>query len=139
MKFSIAILLTALLSFAASLYLPWWSIAICAFLVSVIIRQSSLLSFLAAFFSLIMLWGIHAAIIDVQNHQLLSSRVAAIFPLGGSSLLLLMVTAFIGGIVAGLSALCGSYTYSQKRISNPGLHSRAYKTVGKNKLEKQPA
>jgi len=35
--------------------------------------------------------------------------VATILPLGGSSFVLILLTAFIGGLVAGLSALTGSY------------------------------
>ena len=57
MKFFVSLLLTALLSFAAGLYLPWWSIAIAAFIVAALIPQSAVKSFLTGFTALFLLWG----------------------------------------------------------------------------------
>ena len=52
MKFFTSILLTALLSFAACLYLPWWSIAVVAFMVAALIPQKPGKAFLTAFIAL---------------------------------------------------------------------------------------
>lgn len=57
MKFFVSLLLTALLSFAACLYLPWWSIALAAFLVAALVPQKPFRSFLAGFAALFLLWG----------------------------------------------------------------------------------
>ena len=55
MKFFVSLLLTALLSFAACLYLPWWSIALAAFLVAALVPQKPFRSFLAGFAALFLL------------------------------------------------------------------------------------
>ena len=109
MKFIVSLLLTALLSFAAGLYLPWWSIAICAFVVSVLIIQQPFRAFLAGFGGVFLLWLVLSWAIDVANNEILSYKIAQIFPLGGISFLLILVTAIVGGLVGGLAALSGSY------------------------------
>jgi hypothetical protein len=109
MKFIVSVLLTALLCFAAGLYLPWWSIAICAFIVSALIIQQPFKAFLAGFAGVFLLWLIFSWSLDAANDQILSHRIAQIFPLGGVSFLLIVVTALIGGLVGGLAALSGSY------------------------------
>jgi hypothetical protein len=109
MKFIVSVLLITLLSFAAGLYLPWWSIAVCAFIVSILIVQPPLRSFLAGFAAGFLLWLIFSWIIDSANSHILSRRIAAIFPLGGIPFLLILITAFIGGLVAGMAALSGTY------------------------------
>ena len=109
MKFIISLLLTALLSFTAGLYLPWWSIALCAFVVAALILQQPLRAFLAGFLGVFLLWLIFSWSIDASNNQILSHRIAQIFPLGGISFLLILITAMVGGLVSGLAALSGSY------------------------------
>ena len=109
MKFIVSLLLTALLSFAAGLYLPWWSIAVCAFIVSVLIIQQPFRAFLAGFGGVFLLWLIFSWWVDAANDQILSHKIAQVFPLGGVSFFLILVTALVGGLVGGLAALSGSY------------------------------
>lgn len=109
MKFIVSILLIAILSFALGLYLPWWSLALVAFIVAALIHQRAGKAFLSGFLGLFLLWGILAFIIDQNNQHLLSVKIAELLPLGGSSFLLILVTAFIGGLVAGLAAMAGSF------------------------------
>jgi hypothetical protein len=111
MKFYVSIVLIALLSYAAGLFpvLPWWSFAICTLVVAVTIPQRPFKSFISGFIALFLLWGILSFIIDNNNQHLLSTKVANILPLNGSFVLLIGITAFIGGLVGGLSALTGSY------------------------------
>ncbi|PZR22375.1 MAG: hypothetical protein DI535_26345 [Citrobacter freundii] len=115
MKFISALLLTALLSFVLGLYLPWWSLAIVAFLVGVLIHQKAGRSFLAGFLALFLLWGFLALWIDIRNTHILSARVSELIGLGNSSMLLILITAFIGGLVAGFAAMSGSYFRSGKK------------------------
>lgn len=117
MKFISSIFLTALLSFSASLFLPWWIIAITAFIVALVIPLRPGFSFLAGFLALFLLWGLQAFFIDAGNHHILSEKVARLLPLGGSFAALILVSAFIGGIVAGMAALTGSLT--RKITSSP--------------------
>jgi hypothetical protein len=116
MKFLVAFILTALLGFAAALFFPWWIIAVAAFVVAIVIDQRPAAAFLAAFLALFTLWAGQALLIDVRNEHLLSTRVASILPLGGSYIAVIIVTAFIGGFVAGLAALTASF--SRKRPRN---------------------
>lgn len=113
MKFIAALLLTALLSFVACLYLPWWSIAITSFLVAVLIHQKPGKAWLAGFLGLFLLWTILAYWKDVLNDGILSHRIAEILPLGGSSFMLILITGFVGALVGGVAALSGSYLRKQ--------------------------
>ena len=109
MKFIISVLLVALLSFVACLFADWWSIALAALLVSLCIHQPPLKSFLTGFIALLLLWGILAWAIDAGNNHLLSHKMASILPFGGSSAVMIVVTALIGALVGGCAALTGSY------------------------------
>lgn len=107
MKFIVSILLTMVLSFALSLYIPWYAIAIAALLVGVAIPQSGWKSFWSGFIGVFACWTIVSFIINSQNGQLLSTKMAHLFPLQGEPLLLILVGAFIGGLVGGMASLTG--------------------------------
>jgi len=109
MKFVISILLTMIVSFASGLYLPFWSVALVSFLVAVFIYQKPGMAWLAGFVGIFLLWGALAWWIDVQNDSILSHRMATLFPLGGSSALLIVVSSVVGAIIGGLAALSGSF------------------------------
>lgn len=109
MKFLVSILLIALLSFALGLEFPWWSLAVAAFVVAALIHQRAGKSFLSGFLGVFLLWGILAFIIDQRNQQTLSRKIAELFSLGEGSLLLILITALVGGLVAGFAAMSGSY------------------------------
>ncbi|GAC1441692.1 MAG: hypothetical protein NVSMB63_09440 [Sediminibacterium sp.] len=116
MKFITALLLTPLLAFAAGLYsnLPWWSFAITSFIVSVAVHQRAGKAFVAGFAGLFLLWVILASLQDNANEHLLSTKVAQMLPLGGSYIILLLITGIIGGLVSGLAALAGSFLRQPK-------------------------
>ena len=108
MKFIVSVLLIALLSLAFCLYLPWWTIAIVAFTVTSLIPQNPVRAFLAGFLALFLLWGTLAWTISSNNEHLLAKKVAMILKMG-SPAILIVATALIGALVAGLAALAGSY------------------------------
>lgn len=108
MRFLLATLLIALLSYIAGLFLPWWSIALAAFLVALIIRPSIGMSFLAGFTGIFLLWALVSLWIDIENEHILSHKIAQLFPLGGSSALLILVTALVGALVGGFAAMSGA-------------------------------
>jgi hypothetical protein len=116
MKFIIAFLLTALLSFAIGLFeiFPWWTFAICAFIVALAVHQKPWKAFVAAFFALAILWGGLAFYKDFKNEHILSTKIANVLPLGGSYIVLILVTALVGGLVAGFAAMSGSYLRKKK-------------------------
>lgn len=114
MKFLLATLLTASLAFIAGLFLPWWSIALVAFLVALLLIQNIGKGFLSGFAGIFILWGLLAFWIDIKNESILSHKIAQLFPLEGSSLLMILITALVGGIVGGFAAMAGS---SLRRVS----------------------
>ena len=111
MKLLSAVILTALLAFACGLYgvMPWWSFAITSLIVAMAVHQKPGKAFLSGFIGLFLLWSILAFLKDSANDHLLATKVAQILPLGGSYIVLILVTGVIGGLVAGLAALTGSY------------------------------
>jgi hypothetical protein len=114
MKFIVAILLHAFLAFAIGLYsqFPWWLFIVTSGIVSFFIAQTPAKSFFAGFIGLAALWAGLATGKDVANAHLLSSKVAQILPLGGSYVVLIIVTALVGGLVGGFAALTGAYLRS---------------------------
>jgi hypothetical protein len=112
MKLIVAIILTGLLTFIGGLYMPWWSLAIAAFLVALLIPQRAGKAFLSGFLGVFILWAALAWWIDMKNQGILSGKIAAILPLGGNSILLILVSALVGGLVAGFAAMSGSYLRS---------------------------
>jgi hypothetical protein len=109
MKFIVSVILILLLAFISGLFLPWWGIAIAALLVALIIPQRPWKSFLSGFFAVFLLWVLLAWWIDMKNNGVLSQRMSELLPLGGSRILLILVTGFVGAIVAGFAALTGAY------------------------------
>ncbi len=109
MKFIVSLLLTALLSFVAGLYINWWSIALAAFIVALCIHQKPGKAFLTGFLALFLLWGGLAWCIDSRNNSVLSHRIAQLLPFGGSSFLMIMATGLLAALVAGFASLSGSY------------------------------
>ena len=118
MKAVISTFLIILLSFVACLYFPWWSIAIVAFVVSALIHQKPLISFLGGFIGLFLLWSFLSVYISINNDHILAHRVSLLILKNDSPYLLVLTTGLIGGIVAGFAALTGSYIYAREEIVN---------------------
>jgi hypothetical protein len=132
MKFTLSVLLTVLLAYALGLYLDWWSIAIAAFVVALVLRQRPDMSFAGGSVAILLLWGGYSIFLNQRNGGLLAQKIAFILPLKGNVPLLLFITALVGALVGGLAALTASYLYRQPPLRQP---STAYGTV----LAKQEA
>jgi hypothetical protein len=115
MKFITSIILTALLSFAACLYLPWWSIAVVAFIVAVLIPQHVGKAFIAAFLAIFVLWAGLSFWLSFNNNHLLAHKVSILILKTDSPNLLIIATALIGALVAGFAALSGSFLRTVKK------------------------
>ena len=114
MKFITSLILMSLLSFAACLYFPWWSIAITAFLVALLVQQKAGMAFASAFSALILLWSGLAWWINMENENILSARIGELLGIGNNPFLLILITGVIGGLVAGFAAMSGSFLRSSK-------------------------
>jgi hypothetical protein len=108
MKFIVSVILTALLGFAAGLYLPWWGFAVVAFLIPLVIIQKPYMAFIAGFVALLLLWGGLAWWISTANDHLLAHKISVLVIKADSPLLLVGLTALTGAVVGAFSALSGS-------------------------------
>ncbi|MFT4094329.1 MAG: hypothetical protein QM640_11885 [Niabella sp.] len=109
MKFFLSIIIIALICLVAGLYLPWWSVALVAFLIALLVHQKPLLSFLSGFLGVFILWLLLALFINLANAGILANRVGELLGVGPHAGVLIFVTAFTGGLVAGFAALSASY------------------------------
>lgn len=107
-KFIVAFFLIALLSVAMGMYLPWWSIAVAAFVVGLAIPQKSLPAFLCGFLALFVCWGGMAWRLSSGNEHILAHRISALIIKRDSPQLLMLLTALIGALIGGMSTLTGS-------------------------------
>jgi hypothetical protein len=114
MKFFISLILTILLSFAACVFLPWWSIAIAAFIVAALIPQKPGKAFLTGFIALFLLWGGLSFWMSNNNDHILAHKVSQLILKMDNPILLVLATALIGALVAGFAALAGSYLRKSK-------------------------
>ena len=101
MKFLIQLILIAVLAYLGQLIGPWWMVFIAAGLGGVLVKNKGVASFFAGFLGVAILWFLQVLLIDMANESILSARVAQLFSLN-SSILLVLVTALVGGICGGL-------------------------------------
>ena len=104
-----SILIIGVLSFLVGLYTPWWSLAVVAFIVALLIPQGSLSSFLSGFLGVFLMWLIVASFINAANNSILANRIGEMFGMGQNPALLIFITAFVGGLTGGFAALTASY------------------------------
>lgn len=107
MKFIIKIILVTVLAFIGQLFLPFWVVAVAGILASLIIRTKGFSSFISGFLGVFILWFLSAYLVDNDTSSLLSQKMTTIIPVG-SVFMLILVTAFIGGLAGGFGALTGS-------------------------------
>ena len=100
-------ILILVLSSAAQLDLPWWSLALVAFGVALALAPSGKVGFWAGFVGAALSWVLPAAWLAYQNEGLLAHRVAQLLPLGGSPVALVLATGLVAGLVGGLAGLAG--------------------------------
>lgn len=109
MKFILSLILIALVSFAACLYLPWWSVAVAAFIVAALIPQKPLASFFAGFTAIFILWLALVIFISNANGNVLAHKISLLVLKIDNLVMLMFVTALIGAFLGGLGALTGSF------------------------------
>ncbi len=111
------IFLLAIVCAAVQFFYPWWTMAIAALVFGFVFGQNGIRSFIIGLLGVGVVWFVYAFYLDLNNDNILSSRVAELFGLSGlsdssgisSSILLLLVTALIGGFIGGLSCTSGSF------------------------------
>ena len=112
MKFLAVVILSILLGYLVFIFnsvLPWWSVAIAAFIAGASVPLRPWLSFLAGFAGIFLLWGVLAFLIDSANVGVLSARMAQVLPFKGNTTMLMLATALIGGLLGGCAAITGAF------------------------------
>jgi hypothetical protein len=111
MKFILKIVFTIATAYLMQMYMPWWSVVIAAFVISLILSSNGLSSFFAGFLGVGLLWFFLAWRVDMATESILTEKVAALFSLP-NNFLLILITGVIGGLVGGFGALAGSHLRS---------------------------
>lgn len=107
-QYLLEIALILVLSYGASLYLPWWIIAIVAAIVSFLFNAKTF-SFITGFVAIALLWGSMAFLLSAGNDHILATKMAGILNPDGAigAIGVVVVTALIGGFVGGMGAWTG--------------------------------
>lgn len=111
MKFLVQTVLIAILSLLLQMFLPWWTLAIAAFVVGLVFASSRWKSFFAGLLGVGLLWLVVALYIHYTTGSEVANRVAGMFPTKTTPLLFVL-TSLVGGLVGGFASLTGSiFTY----------------------------
>jgi len=99
-------LIIFIFSLLSGFILPWWMIAIIAFIAAFFTGKTSGKSFWAGSLAVAIAWIILMLIRSIPNQNVLANRVSALFHLPGW-IWIMFVTAMIGGLVGGFAAMSG--------------------------------
>jgi hypothetical protein len=105
MKILATCLVVTALGGLLGLVLPFWSLALAGLVVGGLLRPGGWPAFVGAALGGMLLWGGLAVWADAANAGILSARIAAVF--GASVGMLKLITAVLGGLLAGLGGLLG--------------------------------
>ncbi len=124
MKFFLRFILILVLGFFALKFLPFWSVALVAFAVGLLLSKERKrrmfgknpappFSFWAGFLAMFILWGTMAFLSDHQNASLLSNKIAQLLtqsdqPVAYGSYAMILTSALIGALLGGFGALSGN-------------------------------
>lgn len=106
------LLFIALVSLILQFFLPWWIISPIAFALAAWKANSGKHAFGSAFGAIFLIWLAVAIVKSLANKNILVNRVAEMLTLPQLSInwiLIALITALIGALVAGFSALSGLY------------------------------
>lgn len=98
---------TIILAYVLSLYLPWWSVMIAAFISGCLIPLKKAAVFFIPFIAVALLWIIQSYMLSNANDFILAKKIATLLKLNGNTILLLLVTGVVGGLAAGVSGILG--------------------------------
>ncbi len=107
MKFIIRLLVIAVLCFITAQFMPWWSIIICASLVSFFLPGNNFNVFLSGFLGAGLLWLVMAWKVDMEVASIMSNKIVQLFPIEDTSMLVI-ITGILGGLVGGFAAFTGN-------------------------------
>lgn len=106
-RFFIVLILCAITSYFAIMIMPWWISMLLSFIILLILPMKGGKAFLAAGLGTALAYIIMSMQVDIANEHILSSKMAILFNLP-SYVLMIIITAMIGAVTAGLGAWMAS-------------------------------
>jgi len=126
--FWIKVAVIATCSLILTLWLPWYMIAVVAFLTGIFAGEKPGNNFLAGAVAIGGLWLIQAVWKDVANDGNLSTKIASLFSqsldMHIATPILYFITVLIGGLIGGLSCLSGALIASDTNVIGKGRKSK---------------
>jgi hypothetical protein len=98
---------TLVLAMVFSLFLPWWSVMLAAFITAVLMSLKGTAVFFIPFLAVFAFWTGYAFIKTSANDFTLAKKIAVLLPLDGNVYLLILVTGIVGGLAAGVAGIFG--------------------------------
>ncbi|MCB9034614.1 MAG: hypothetical protein H6553_12310 [Chitinophagales bacterium] len=124
-------LIIGVLSFLATLILPWYIPFLIAFLVGLILSNKGGNNFFAGFFGVGIFWLTMALLLDIGDKQFFSSKVASIFASNLNaditSGVLVIITGFLGALLGGLACWFASMITHNSQTKYQRVHKGKYK------------
>lgn len=111
MKLIQQILIVALAGYLLAQFLPWWSVALAGALGALLREGVPGRSFWAGFLGIFVLWAGMAGAQMINTGSDLPEKFSQLLPGSPGGLGLLLIAAFIGGLIAGLGGLSGALSY----------------------------
>ena len=110
-KIILPAIVIGIIGFLFQSFVPWWSIAIIAFVVAGAFIESPFKALAAGFFGIGIMWLLVVIVKDSGASISASQAIGEL--LGGiPGYLSIVITGIIGGVIGGLGAMSGSFTRS---------------------------
>ncbi len=109
----------------SSTIMPWWNIVLLSFLIGFIFFGNGFSSFVSGFIGGGLLWLGYAWKVDIETNHIMSRKIVNLLPMVNDITYLLILTAGLGGIVAGFGMVTGNsfrQIFSNKKKTK-GLYS----------------
>lgn len=115
MRFIVQVILTSFLSYILQQFIAPWIVVPIAMFIALLTQNNAFAAFLGGFAAIALLWMAKATMIDVYTNSILSAKVAVILGVK-SSIMLILLTGLVGGLLGGLGAASGQHIlYMLKR------------------------
>lgn len=105
MRFIVQFIVIVVAAHLLGLFLPWYACAAVAFIAGYFLKSRH--NFLAGFLAIAVLWTFNAWMSDLSSSSSLPLRVAQLLGVG-STVMVYLLTAVVGGLVGGFAALSGA-------------------------------
>ena len=78
-----------------------------AFITAILFSLRNAAVFLVPFLAVTAFWMAYSFLLASGNDYILAKKIAVLFPFGGSTFLLILITGIIGGLAAGVAGIFG--------------------------------